>query len=724
MMDDKESDVETQLCSNCKRDIPSANFMMHQTHCHRNIILCKSCKEPVPRSEMDNHVEEQHVKVTCKCGVAVEKCHIEDHEANSCSKRKQSCEYCELEMDAYDMADHVDFCGSRTEPCPNCQRYIMFKDLKQHEESMCTFPETKTETPKNVSQGADYFPDEFFMDMSGPPSGLPYEYYNPYVESNIQNDFRRHLPSTGQKATNLRSRPTWDSSGRNPPASNSLNNLKKTTSRKGPVARTRNRTRGSEVKSTTRPGMEGMSTTRPKNQPELPMSSHNHEEMDRLLAMHLAHDLTTDEDIDRIIEDANQIPDPPVSSVTHSRLYSRGPPSPTGDDMNTPLPCEFCSELFPLDILYVHQSGCSQAIPEDEHITNSPPNNSVFMSPNTRSPPSQPPIVDNLGYGIRSQADQFERPDSDDDDEIFLPCEFCETLLPETSLVQHQAMCESSTTPLPPALPEMPPRQMRAKPKPRDAMSHDMPLYSNRSARHQADPVMDFRIGNGDRSPTRPTQTKKSNPMASTVYGNRGVIQNRTRNKKTSSSRPSPSSNPKPPRITSAERTRKTLDELLTDENIDTEEILQHMDGEMYSRDSGHTRDNGYYGNSHALDDVDEDPFGLQSSKSPHYSSSQRHGRWSSHADSTQDPIPASYEASFLSQSAANRTKKVSTSNPRSRPPKSKSGSTRTSTATNDSGAARVSRNSHQSVANEHSNPPRQRAKKPANYRQRYDGDI
>ena len=47
-----------------KRDIPSINFVMHQTHCQRNIKLCEHCKEPVPRSEMEAHFEEEHKKVS------------------------------------------------------------------------------------------------------------------------------------------------------------------------------------------------------------------------------------------------------------------------------------------------------------------------------------------------------------------------------------------------------------------------------------------------------------------------------------------------------------------------------------------------------------------------------------------------------------------------------------------------------------------------------------
>jgi hypothetical protein len=52
-----------------KKDIPSINFVIHDTHCHRNIILCNLCDEPVPKSQKDEHFEEYHVKVNVSASV-------------------------------------------------------------------------------------------------------------------------------------------------------------------------------------------------------------------------------------------------------------------------------------------------------------------------------------------------------------------------------------------------------------------------------------------------------------------------------------------------------------------------------------------------------------------------------------------------------------------------------------------------------------------------------
>ena len=48
---------------NSRRDIPAANFVMHVTHCQRNLTLCKKCGEPVPTSQQEEHFEEYHTEV-------------------------------------------------------------------------------------------------------------------------------------------------------------------------------------------------------------------------------------------------------------------------------------------------------------------------------------------------------------------------------------------------------------------------------------------------------------------------------------------------------------------------------------------------------------------------------------------------------------------------------------------------------------------------------------
>lgn len=38
------------------------------------------------------------------------------------------------------MKEHMDFCGTRTEKCAKCDKFIMHKDKSRHEESNCSYP--------------------------------------------------------------------------------------------------------------------------------------------------------------------------------------------------------------------------------------------------------------------------------------------------------------------------------------------------------------------------------------------------------------------------------------------------------------------------------------------------------------------------------------------------------------------------------------------------------
>ncbi|XP_054700654.1 TRAF-type zinc finger domain-containing protein 1 isoform X2 [Grus americana] len=125
-------EAETRLCGNCKRDIPLANFIVHEIHCRRNIELCCFCSESVPKSEMKNHIESEHVQVTCKCQMKIEKSLLKDHEASACPLRPAVCQYCDIQLTFNKLQDHEIYCGARTETCGACGRNIMVQDLKEH----------------------------------------------------------------------------------------------------------------------------------------------------------------------------------------------------------------------------------------------------------------------------------------------------------------------------------------------------------------------------------------------------------------------------------------------------------------------------------------------------------------------------------------------------------------------------------------------------------------
>ncbi|NXW39918.1 TRAD1 protein, partial [Nyctiprogne leucopyga] len=115
-----------------KRDIPVANFIMHEIHCSRNLEVCRCCGESIPKSEMRNHTESEHVQVTCKCQMKIEKNLLKDHEVSACPLRPALCQYCDIQLAFNKLQDHEAYCGARTERCGGCGRNIMVKDLKEH----------------------------------------------------------------------------------------------------------------------------------------------------------------------------------------------------------------------------------------------------------------------------------------------------------------------------------------------------------------------------------------------------------------------------------------------------------------------------------------------------------------------------------------------------------------------------------------------------------------
>ncbi|XP_010078252.1 PREDICTED: TRAF-type zinc finger domain-containing protein 1, partial [Pterocles gutturalis] len=115
-----------------KKDIPLANFIVHEIHCSRNIEVCRYCSESIPKSEIKNHMETEHAQVTCKCQMKIEKRLLDDHEASGCLLRPAVCQYCDIQLTFNKLQDHEIYCGARTETCGGCGRNIMVKDLKEH----------------------------------------------------------------------------------------------------------------------------------------------------------------------------------------------------------------------------------------------------------------------------------------------------------------------------------------------------------------------------------------------------------------------------------------------------------------------------------------------------------------------------------------------------------------------------------------------------------------
>ena len=128
--------MEKELCENCGKEVPIANYQMHEAYCLRNIQPCSLCGMKISRSEEKEHIKEYHDEITCvNCGQKITRNEQESHLADECSQRTVSCEFCEILLPRERMTEHKEFCGSRTEICPRCSCRVLIKQLKSHEKS-------------------------------------------------------------------------------------------------------------------------------------------------------------------------------------------------------------------------------------------------------------------------------------------------------------------------------------------------------------------------------------------------------------------------------------------------------------------------------------------------------------------------------------------------------------------------------------------------------------
>ncbi|GJN10807.1 hypothetical protein PR202_ga28934 [Eleusine coracana subsp. coracana] len=88
----------------------------------------------VPRKLIDEHYGENHAPVNCSlCKSSIERELWDLHTGIQCPQRMLACQYCEFELPAVDLFEHQDVCGSRTEFCQECRKYIRLREWIGHE---------------------------------------------------------------------------------------------------------------------------------------------------------------------------------------------------------------------------------------------------------------------------------------------------------------------------------------------------------------------------------------------------------------------------------------------------------------------------------------------------------------------------------------------------------------------------------------------------------------
>lgn len=410
----EEETTETKYCSNCRRDIPAANFVIHVTHCQRNLTLCKVCGEPVPTSQQEEHFEEYHTEVKCECGQRLEKMNLEEHKETTCPNRLVDCQFCELQLPFCKLTTHVDYCGSRTEKCDVCDRFIQKKDFEMHVETGCQHP-VKEERKKTPPQT----PDESYMYSDTPGGMLGAMGLSESPESFLDAaKFFPFMPGMREFQQILNT-----GLGEPPFGGTSYFGADPAFSGRDVVAR------GMRPKPL-KPNFDENGLDDFSDFDGNFIQQTDDDEM--LAAAYQAGGYDSANGVDRMPPGMINGPFPKMSSLL---------PTDSSSDA-TELPCEFCGSLLPMDALILHQSGCQ-----------------------LKSMDSLPDIASTGHYADshkhisrQREFDDYETEvDFDDDrrgaaDVTFLPCEFCEELFPCDNLIQHQAICDASPASLLPAV--------------------------------------------------------------------------------------------------------------------------------------------------------------------------------------------------------------------------------------------------------------------------------
>ncbi|XP_074868970.1 TRAF-type zinc finger domain-containing protein 1 isoform X2 [Carettochelys insculpta] len=376
-----------------KKDIPVANFTIHEIHCSRNIGVCRFCKESLPKSEMKNHIESEHVQVTCKCNMKMEKCHLEDHEASVCPFRPAVCQHCEIELAFNKLQDHEDYCGSRTETCSECGRNVMVKNLKEHPE-VCG----KEVEEKRVGQAMSH-----------------YNYEDEAANLQTLETIRNILRSDDYAECWQRvCRPQAGRFNSGFGGDQTLTNI----NRRNVSAMWRDQNREDELDWQRNINMESSLYGEPNSN------------LDYMLALSLQRENN---------------PRNNIASEIHSdfwkNFYSKESKplehlTETNKSDGIMLPCEFCEALYPEEDLILHETGCN------------PASICASLSKRSCSPTQQQEhishakdLLDQLhsrrsSYPLQQQAVLTEG-------SIIIPCEFCGVQLEEEILFHHQDQCDS-----------------------------------------------------------------------------------------------------------------------------------------------------------------------------------------------------------------------------------------------------------------------------------------
>lgn len=96
------------------------------------------------------HDSTAHVVTPCPhCRVPLPAYQLPSHKCRKAPNPPKPCTFCQAEIPYEDYVDHVKDCGSRTQQCPTCRKYIQSWEIDKHVASCITNP--PVERPQKVA---------------------------------------------------------------------------------------------------------------------------------------------------------------------------------------------------------------------------------------------------------------------------------------------------------------------------------------------------------------------------------------------------------------------------------------------------------------------------------------------------------------------------------------------------------------------------------------------
>ncbi|XP_053426183.1 XIAP-associated factor 1 isoform X2 [Nycticebus coucang] len=211
---DQEMEDTLQVCPNCKKNVASFHFALHEAHCLRFLVFCPECEEAIPRAKMEEHRKACHQQedfTDADMGQSeprwmripydpqifgrdmhqqsVQKPSMEFHEAKECQEHSSKCKFCKLAMQLSKLEVHEFQCGNRTELCPNCGQFITLQVLAQHKD-VCWHEQAQLKKGERISASER----EIYYHCCN--QTIPENNHSHHMENSIfpNSEFEKHFP--------------------------------------------------------------------------------------------------------------------------------------------------------------------------------------------------------------------------------------------------------------------------------------------------------------------------------------------------------------------------------------------------------------------------------------------------------------------------------------------------------------------------------------------------